>query len=184
MDASVGLTFSLRLFQRYKRSGILQAEIRHMPGIQGACTAYIQLTTGSVTSCYLQNRKGQRFATTVEDLCRVDQERGPFAWAFHQQPAQSQSQPATGPSSPPQAVNSAPFFPEPDAAIPRAVAQLRWDQFNHWTLEQRLLLQEVWQSIDGQRTLRDIKASLPYSPQAINDILQILLNLRIIILAQ
>ncbi len=175
MDASVGLTFSLRLFQRYQRNGLLQATVRHVPGIPGACTAYIHLTAGSVTSCYVENKQGQRLPFAVEDLCRIDLERGPFEWIFHQQASSSRSQLAAEPPSAP-AVDQ-------DAAIPRIIAQIRWDQFNHWTLERKLLLQDVWQSIDGRRSVREIKAGLAYPPQAVNDILQFLLASRVIVLA-
>lgn len=182
MDASVGLTFSLRLFQRYRRNGILQAEIRHVPGIQGACTAYIHLTAGSVTTCYLENRQGQRFSFSIEDLCRIDQEKGPFSWVFQQQASSSRPQTAT--PSPTQLPDNPPsFFPEPDDVIPRVIAQLRWEQFNTWTPEQKRLLQEVWRCIDGRNTIRDIKNSLPYPSQSVYDIIQILMNLRIIVLA-
>lgn len=183
MDASVGLTFSLRLFQRYQRNGILQAEIRHVSGMQGPCTAYIHLTTGSVTACYVENKQGQRLSFSIEELCRIDLEKGPFAWVFHQQSSSpSQSQKAA-----PSSTQPPPYFSSPpstqDASVPRAIAQLRWEQFNSWTLEQKLLLQHIWQSIDGKRTIRDIKVSLPYPPQAVDEVLQILANLRIIVLA-
>ncbi len=183
MDASVGLTFSLQLFQRYKRSGILQATIRHMPGVQGVCTAYVHLTAGSVTACYLENKHGQRLSYALEELQRVDHDRGPFEWIF--QPLQhptSSSQTSALPSAQPLAKTSS-LPPDLGALIPRAVAPLRWDQFNHWTNEQRLLLQYVWKSIDGKRTVQDVKVSLSYPPEMVDEVLEILLTLRIIILA-
>lgn len=181
MDASVGLTFSLKLFQRYKRSGTLQAEIRHVPGIQGMCTAYVQLTAGSVTACYLENKQKQRVPFAIDELCRIDAERGPFEWTF--QPQASSRAHAAGSSSAPPSFDSLAGSASLDAAIPRVVAQLSWERFNHWTLEQKLLLQDVWQNIDGKRTVRDIKTTLSYPPQMVNDILHILLNLRLIVLA-
>ena len=39
IDASVGLTLSLRLFERYRKNGILQASIRRIPGFRGPCKA-------------------------------------------------------------------------------------------------------------------------------------------------
>lgn len=183
MDASVGLAFSLQLFQRYQRSGILQATIRHMPGIQGACTAYVHLAAGSVTACYLENKHRQRFPFSLEELRRIDHEKGPFEWIFQQpQHPTSSSQILVPPSTQPLTRTSS-LPPGLDALIPKVVAPLRWDQFNHWTPEQRLLLQNVWKSIDGKRTVQDVEASLPYPPEMVDDILQTLLTLRIIILA-
>lgn len=185
MDASVGLTFSLRLFQRYRRNGILQAKIRHIPGIQGACIAYIQMTAGSVTACYLENKQGQRLPFSIDDLCRLDQERGPFEWVFQQQAAPARSHPTAAPSMPAEQPLTSPpaASPAQDAiSIPKVIAQPRWEQFNHWTLEQKLLLQDVWQNIDGKRSIRDIKANLPYAPQVVDDLIQILLTLRLIVL--
>lgn len=182
MDASVGLTFSLQLFQRYRRNGFLRAEIRHMPGIQGACTAYIILTTGSVTACYLEDKHRLRYSFAIEDLCRIDSERGPFEWTFQQQSSSPHSQ-AVAPSSARSPTNPSTAPPDRDASIPRIVAQMNWEQFNHLALEQKLVLQAVWQNIDGKRTVGDIKTNLPYPPQAVNDIIQILLTLHVIALA-
>jgi hypothetical protein len=181
MDASVGLTFSLQLFRSYRRNGVLQASIRHMPGVKGACTAYVYLSSGSVTACYLEDRRGQRLLYAIEDLCRIDDERGPFEWIFQEQSLSSRPQLSASPSSEPLTA-IAPSSLEQDALIPRVVATLRWEHFNHWTPEQKLLLQNVWKSIDGRRCIQDIKASLPYPPQAVNDIVQILLKLHIVVL--
>lgn len=181
MDASVGLTFSLQLFQRYRRSGVLQAKIRYISGIQGACIAYVHLTAGSVTACYLKNEQGQHLSFSLEKLCQIDHERGPFKWIFQpQQPASRSPAPASPSVQPLTSTSSLPA--ELDALIPKVVAPLRWEQFNDWTSEQRALLQHVWKSIDGKRTIQDVKVSLPYSPQMVNDILQILLTLHIIVL--
>lgn len=183
MDASVGLTFSLQLFQRYQRSGFLQATIRHMPGIQGACTAYVHLTAGAVTDCYLKNNHGQRLPFSLEELRRIDHERGPFEWIFQQsQHPTTSSQIGVPPSEQPiTKISSLP--PELDALIPKVVAPLRWEQFKPWTPEQKQLLQNVWKNIDGKRTVQDVRASLPYPADMVNDVLQILLTLRIIVLA-
>jgi hypothetical protein len=181
MDASVGLTFSLQLFQRYRRSGILQAKVRHISGIQGACMAYVHLTAGAVTACYLEDKQGQHLSFPLENLCQIDRERGPFTWIFQPQHPASRSQVPVSPSAQP--LTSTSSLPaELDVFIPKAVAPLRWEQFKDWTHEQRVLLQYVWKSIDGKRTIQDVKASLPYPPPMVNDILQILLTLRIIVL--
>lgn len=181
MDASVGLTFSLQLFQRYRRSGVLQAKIRYLPGVEGACTAYVHLAAGSVTACYLKNKDGQYLSFSLEKLCQIDHERGPFKWIFQPQHSVSGPQAPVSPSVQP--LTSASSLPaELDACIPRVIAPLRWEQCKDWTSEQRILLQAVWKSINGKRTIQEVKASLPYPPQMVNDVLQILLRWRIIVL--
>jgi hypothetical protein len=187
MDASVGLSFSLQLFQRYRRSGTLQATIRHLPGVQGACIAHIVLTDGVVTACYVKNKQGQNLAFSLDELRRLDHERGPFEWVFQQaqNPApgsQVSAPPSAQPS--PRTISLTPeLTSEADLLIPKVVTPLRWNQFNHWTPEQKLLLQNVWKNIDGKCTIQDLRASLPYPPELVNDVLQILLTLRIIVLA-
>jgi hypothetical protein len=84
------------------------------------------------------------------------------------------------PLQPPANTSSVP--PALNALIPKAVAPLRWEQFHDWTPEQKLLLQNVWKNIDGRHTIQDVKAGLPYPPQMVDDIVQILLTLRIIVL--
>jgi hypothetical protein len=54
LDMSVGLEFSLPMLERYQRNGLLQAEIRHVPGIKGPCLASIQLVQGKITSCFVE----------------------------------------------------------------------------------------------------------------------------------
>lgn len=181
MDASVGLAFSLQLFQRYQRNGILQASIRRLPGVQGACTAYVHLSAGSVTACYLEDKHGQRLSISVESLCQVDHDRGPFEWVF--QPPSSPAQSQTAASSTGALSNPSSASPGADHLIPRVVTPLRMDQFKHWTPEQRMLLQQVWQYIDGKRTIQDMQAGLPYPPQVVHEVVQILLTAGFIVLA-
>jgi hypothetical protein len=113
----------------------------------------------------------------------VDHERGPFAWIFEtqvHQPSPSQA-PASLVEQQPASTPSLPV--EVQMRVPKAVAALRWEQFSHWSPEQKLMLQNVWKNIDGKRTIYEVKASLPYPPSAIDDILQTLLTLRIIALS-
>lgn len=183
MDASVGLSFSLQLFQRYRRSGTLQATIRHIPGVQGACIAHIVLTDGAVTACYVKNKQGQNLSFSLDELRRLDHERGPFEWVFQQAQHSAPGSQASAPPSAQPPTRTASSMQEADLLIPKVVTPLRWNQFNHWTPEQKLLLQNVWKNIDGKRTVQELRASLPYPPEMVNDVLQILLTLRIIVLA-
>jgi len=181
MDASVGLVFSLQIFQRYKRSGVLQATIRRLPGVQGVCTASIYLTDGSVAACFVENKLGQHIPFSVDDLCRTDSDRGPFEWVFREQPSLPRPQVPSilspdffTPLSPPQSGL--------DTLIPRVIAPLRWERFSQWTPEQKQLLQHVWKYIDGKHTIYDLKTHLPYPPLVLQDVLQILLELHLIML--
>ncbi|MBO0778900.1 MAG: hypothetical protein J2P37_08755 [Ktedonobacteraceae bacterium] len=184
MDASVGLAFSLKLFQRYRRTGILQAQVRHIPGIQGMCTAYVHLIDGAVTACYVENNRGERFQSSPSMLIRIDSEKGPFEWTFQVRtppsPVTSTSLPGSAVQSP---ANIPPLPPLSDTLIPTVVAPLRWEQFSNWSFAQKQMLQSIWKMLDGKHTIQEIKASLPLPPQTINDVLHILLSSRLIIFA-
>lgn len=195
IDASIGLTYSLRLFQHYRRTGTLQAKVHHVPGVQGECLASLFLSQGQVTACYVEDKRGQRLPVEVEELCRVDSERGPFEWLFHAAPPQSSAPPgqapapsaspaqapappapAAGPATPPN--EAAPVLS--DAHVPVAVSALYWERLSHWTPTQKQMLYSIFKMIDGVRTIREIKAGTALSPQIVEDALQVLLELRTI----
>lgn len=177
MDASVGLEFSLKLFQQYQRSGILRAQIRYVPGVHGLCTAYVHLTAGRVTACYVVDKPGQRIQSDIEMLCRIDRQKGPFEWVFEEQ---QQASPASSQPTP-ETLDRLLLM---DILTPIAIAPLRWEQFNHWTPAQKQMLQNVWKMIDGKRTIQEIKFDFPFSPQIVDDVLQVLLKLQVITVAR
>jgi hypothetical protein len=187
IDASIGLTYSLRLFQHYRRTGTLQAKVHHVPGVQGECLASLFLSQGQVTVCYVEDKRGQRLPVAVEELCRVDSDRGPFEWLFQAAPPpQASASPAQ--ASAPSAPTATPMAPPPseaapvlsDAHIPVAVSALYWDRLSHWTPTHKQMLYGIFKMIDGVRTIREIKASTTLSPQVVEDALLVLLELRTI----
>jgi hypothetical protein len=165
IDASLGLAFSLKLFERYKQSGMLQSDIHGAPGIRGRCTAYLQLVGGHVTACTIQDSKGKYYPASQEMLLRLDKEKGPFEWRL------------TMPSSP------APVA-EPRTSkgpIPRQIARLDLEAIATFSSWQKMVLAKVYQSIDGQHSVEEIKGSLPFSPVAIDEALQVLSKLKVIV---
>ncbi len=190
IDASIGLAYSLRLFQHYRRTGTLQAKVHHVLGVQGECLASLILSQGQVTACYVEDKRGQRLPVAVEELCRVDSERGPFEWLFQaapppQAPAYSAQAPAPSAPSAPAAVPATPPPNEAvpilsDAHVPVAVSALYWERLSHWTPTQKQMLYSIFKMIDGVRTIREIKAGTALSPQVVEDALQVLLELRTI----
>ena len=175
IDASIGLVFSLRLLQRYRSNGVLQAKIHHVPGVRGHCMAYVQLAQGVVATCYIEDERGQRQQVSVDLLCRVDTDRGPFEWTF---------QPLTiaqaSPAPEAQSANSVtPGAELPDSLVLKVIAPLPWERLGNWTVGQKQMLYSVWRMIDGRRTVQEIKAGVSLPPQVVNEALQILLSFHI-----
>jgi hypothetical protein len=164
IDASLGLTISLTLLQGYRQSGILHASLPRAPGIRGQCRAYIHLAQGQVTQCYLEDQQGQRYPAQKEQLCQLDDERGPYEWNFIPHvPARSSTGRAIA------------------AAIPiRRVAHLYLD--HSWSDEQKRLLYHTWEAINNTRTVEEIQALLPVQPSLVETALQTLVNLQAITL--
>jgi len=201
IDASVGLTFSLKLFHHYRKSGVLQANMRHVPDVPGRCKAYLQLRDGVVVACFVDDRRGQRHHLPPDILCQVDDERGPFEWSFQPEAAPASSVTSSEasplfeqPTMPVQTPTSqsAPMSPQDgeifspsmqDSAVPTMIAPLDWARLSHWTPQERQLLYTVLQAIDGKQTIQNIKANLPLMPQLIDESLHILLALNVVTLS-
>src|SRR5690242_6240184 len=141
IDASVGLAFSLKLFHHYRGSGILQAKVHRVPGVQGQGMAYLQLTQGTVVACDIDDMQGQRFHFAPDVLCRIDKEKGPFEWTFQALPLSHTPEPAL--SEAPQPAFSSPSSSS-DSRIPRVIATLSWEPLSHWTLAQKQILYSIW----------------------------------------
>ena len=178
IDASLGLAFSLDLFKHYRKSGVLQAEIPRMPGIRGRCTAFLTLVDGQIISIYLEDKQKQRHSSDKETLCRLDKEKGPFEWILlPTAPNANQSQ--FGASTPPPDPLSSSFQ---RTSIPRVVSTVPWNRLSTWSTQQRDALYNVLMTINGERNVEHIKARVPLPPEAVDELLRILLELNVIVI--
>jgi len=172
IDASLGLAFSLRLFEQYRRNGLLQAnDLHHLPGIRGRCTGYLQLVEGKVTACYIEHN-GERHPIPKDTLIRLDEERGPFQWKLYPLPAPPTQRPD----------KDFPTQQEQRPPIPRRTAELYVDRLVGWSSTHKLMLQVVYDNIDGKRDLDAIKKAVPLPSNVVEQALRILIELRVIII--
>jgi hypothetical protein len=173
IDASIGLAFSLTLFERYRKTGLMQAEIHHVPGIRGRCKGYLHLVEGKVVSCYIEDKEGQRQSIGKDILIKVDKDRGPFEWSLAPLPAPPSETPAaTQMSTNPHLAQNAP--------VPRTIATLELEKLEGWTSKQKLMLSMVYETVDGQRTIDQIKLEAPLPPDVTEEALRILFALKVI----
>jgi hypothetical protein len=164
-DASIGLAFSLSAFERYRKNGLLQAELHHVPGIRGRCTGYLQLIEGKVVSCYIEDKDGHRHLIQASKLIQIDNERGPFDWTLTIPPS-----PAATPRH------------EPHVPIPRIVALLELEQLQGWPSTHKHILLQVYQTIDGKKTIDDIRQTVALPPYVTEEALHVLSMLKVITL--
>ena len=186
IDASLGLAFSLELLKRYKRSGVLYAEVRRVLNLRGKGTAYLQLVDGVIVSSYIEDPNGQRFSVSENAFIRIDRDKGPFAWCFKVAPAKSSPQNTPVPKASPivqqrREVTSSLL----DTVVLVTIAPIEWRLLTNWTPEQQQILYTVWRMIDGKRNIRDIKAmtsaSIPAS--TVDEALRVLLKLKSVVLS-
>lgn len=182
IDASLGLTFSLELFKRYQKNGILQAEIPRIPGIRGSCNAFLHLIDGEIVSVYLEDKQKQRYSSDRETLCRLDREKGPFEWTLIPPPAVA---PQLSPANPVQPQNQLPFpqtfiATAPRSPIPRIIAVFPHELLNTWTPQQKDALYTVLMIINGERTIDEIKSVARLPLDLVDELLRILLALNVI----
>lgn len=182
LDASLGLAFSLELFKRYRQSGVLQAEVSRIPGIRGRCTACLTLAEGEISSIYLEDRQKQRYSSDKDTLCRLDKERGPFEWRFFPLNPDSSHSLSTSKTSPLAADPLAHALQR--VSIPRVIAPFPWERVTGWTVQQRDALYSLLISINGIRTIEQLKTLVPLPPELIDELLRILLDLNVITITQ
>ncbi|HTK06860.1 MAG TPA: hypothetical protein VL485_06820 [Ktedonobacteraceae bacterium] len=168
IDASAGLAFSLLLFEKYGKTGALQAEMQHVPGIHGPCKGHLHLIAGKVATSYLEDQRGQHFLISKEQMIRLDSEKGPFEWMLTPLPA------------PPAAQPMAYMQPTAHEPVPRRIAALDLDKLQGWNAMQKMMLSLIFEAIDGQRTIAEIKAITPLKPAVIEEGLRILFALNVI----
>lgn len=173
-DASVGLAFSLAAFEKYQKSGLLQAELHHVPGISGRCKGYLHVTRGKVGSCYIESKDGQHHAVSSRILIQLDDERGPFAWTLVDSPALTEHETVL-----PQ---RAPSASTPTSSTPKIVALLNLEELHGWALVHKQVLLQVYQAINGQRNVEEVKRMLPLPPYITEEALHVLSTLNVITL--
>ncbi len=181
IDASLGLKFSLELFKRYRQNGTLYAELARAPGVRGRCTAFIQLVKGEVVSAYLEDQQGKRYPSDKDILCRLDREKGPFEWTLVHQPL------ITGPHQSARGLrpqSSDPLAPAMQcSAVPKIIAALSCERLSVQAPEQREALYTLLTTINGERTVANIKDMVPFSRDLIDDLLRLLLELEVIVIS-
>ncbi|TMC24427.1 MAG: hypothetical protein E6J34_00530 [Chloroflexi bacterium] len=176
-DASVGLGFSLELFKKYKRTGVLQATVRRFPGLQGPQRVSMYLVEGAVASCSMEDEHGQRTPVLKDVILQLDRLRGPFEWVFHQTYRVPVVQSLS--AEEPNARYATPSLSKlSNAAVSRVVTFLPGERLLSWPIQQRRMFLLVWQQINGKRTVLEIKASLRRSLPAVTveEILQVLIK--------
>ncbi len=171
-DASIGLAFSLTAFERYRKSGVLRADLHHVPGMYGRCQGCLQITQGKVVSCYIEDQSGQQHSMPVNMLIQLDNERGPFGWTLTPPP----------PLPPPETPTGIPTRHAPNASTPKIVALLDLDKLYGWTLAHKRVLFQVYQTIDGHKNTEGIKQALPLPPHVTEEALHVLSTLNVITL--
>jgi hypothetical protein len=183
IDASLGLTFSLELFKRYRKNGILQAEISRIPGIRGSCNAFLHLIDGEIVSVYLEDKQKQRYSSDRETLCRLDREKGPFEWTLIPPPVAVYEQ--FSPVNQAQPQDQLPFSQSfasatPRSPIPKIIAVFPHELLSTWTPQQKDALYTVLMLINGERTIDDIKSAARLPLDLVDELLRILLTLNVI----
>jgi len=101
-------------------------------------------------------------------LIQLDNERGPFDWTLTPSPlpAPLEAQPGHKPHPP----------------VPHIIALLDLDKLRGWSPMHKQILFQVYQIIDGQRSIEDIKRMLPFPPYVVEEALHILGTQRVIAL--
>lgn len=173
IDASLGLAFSLALFERYRKNGLLHTEVHHVPGIRGRCKGFLHLVEGKVVACYIEDREGRRYSSSSDILIKVDSEHGPFEWTLSPHPTPPSSNPRT----------AIPPRPIPNSPVPKTIAPLDLDRLEGWTPRQKLMLSIVYDLIDGTANIEEIKSNSPLPPTVTEEALRVLLSMKLIVIS-
>lgn len=182
IDASIGLAFSLELLRRYKQNGVLQATIPRIPGLNGSCRAFIQLTYGEPGSIFVEDANGQRHSSDRETLSRLDKERGPYEWKLLSHTGISDHLQFTAPvfashQSSPTSESSATAQRPPKLKV---ISGFPWDQFSALPPEQLNTLFTIFTIIDEECTIDDIKGMIPLPPEEVEALVHTLLERHVI----
>ena len=170
IDASLGLAFSLALFEQYRKNGLLQAEVHHVPGYRGRCKGFLHLVEGKVATCFIEDKHGQRHQISKDTLIRTDNDRGPFEWVLTPYPAPLSTYPRAGMLS----------HSDQSSPIPRRIAVPDLNRLEGWTSRQKMMLSIVYELVDGLLNVDTIKAQSPLMPETTEEALRILLSMKAI----
>lgn len=170
IDASLGLALSLTLFEQYRKNGLLQAEIHHVPGYRGRCKGFLHLVEGKVVACYIEDKNNRRHPISKEILVKVDNERGPFEWTLTPLPAPPSLQPRSG----------IPLNPTKNAPVPARIATLNLDRLEGWSQHHKMMLSMVYELVDGQHDIEVIKSKASLPADVTEEALRVLLALKAI----
>lgn len=170
IDASLGLEVVLTALHRLRKSGILQAEVAHIPGIRGRCRCSIEFVGGKITSCTLEETNGKRQAIGLDVIVSANQKKGPFTWSFHpkapQRPLPNSSQISPAMQDPYQQQPQKMLQQYSDAVsynmVPTPLKRAS-DLYlpNNLSPNERVILGWIFSLVDGQRTVADITRMLP-----------------------
>jgi hypothetical protein len=172
IDASVGLAFSLAAFAKYQQSGLLVAAevpmkyFRFVRSKGRTGIIRIKLEKGAVQWCEVEDREGKHYQVAEEELRRLDEEKGPFAWVFQTL--------SVTPSFPPQLPQSVLSRPR------RLVFKLDMQQLRAYLPRQQDVMLQVFSWIDGQHTPQEISKITKLSLTAVEEALQVLVSLNCI----
>lgn len=167
IDASLGLDVALMTLQRLRKSGILKAEVSHIPGVRGRCRCSIEIVGGKITSCTVEDTAGSRYSVGVDVVIATNQKRGPFTWSYH---PQTSSQALPSPTSIIQASPSVrnPYqYQQPDEVITRYTIPVPLKKavdaslLSHLSANEKVMLGWIISLVDGQRTVEAITILLP-----------------------
>jgi hypothetical protein len=173
IDASLGLAFSLALFERYRKNGLLHAELQHVAGIRGRCNGFLHLIEGIVVTCYIEDKHDRRHSVSKDFLVRVDKEHGPFEWILAASPIPLSIHQRT----------TMPLNTMQHAPIPKAIAPLDLEKLESWTPRQKLMLSSVYDLIDGVLNIDDIKSNSILPAEVTEEALRVLLSMKLIIIS-
>lgn len=191
----IGLQATLHLLQLYYQNGVLRAEVGQVFRLRGSCIIQIVINEGKVTSCYAEDKSGQRLPLGVETVLEMDRVEGPFAWRFvfqsenkgGQTPASANpprgSRPLTGSSIPVPSRSRKLSFPGPpltSSAVPRRIANLDLSWLTTWSPQQKRILRMVYSMVDGRRTVAVIERSVMASEATVQEALVVLIAMQVI----
>ncbi len=175
IDFSIGLALGLQFIERYRRSGVLHAEVHHLPGIRGRCRVSLAVVEGKVASCMIDLGNGRYQPIHLQTLLQIDAEHGPFDWVLQVAPVGNQPAGSLFSSPSPQQPISL-----PKRSVPRPIASLDSSALNAWEGRDRFILRMVYAFIDGRRSIEEIKASLSLPGHVVEEAIRILQALKVI----